>query len=104
MSYDFNMIKKPVISFAKKKQDTEKHSSFVQKEQAKTPQNRGCKTVLWGFCHKNGDEKFLKANNYENGEKNSSNLVQYSIEIEVCQILRGNVNQLKKCEKAESYL
>ena len=29
MSYDFNMIKKPVISFAKKKQDTEKHSSFV---------------------------------------------------------------------------
>ena len=64
-------------------------------EKAKTPQNRGCKTVLWGFCHKNGDEKFLKANNYENGEKNSSNLVQYSIEMEACQTLP------QKCEFIE---
>ena len=89
------MTKKSVIPFAKKKQDTEKTQQFCQKKQAKTPQNRGCKTVLWGFCHKNGDEKFLKANNYENGEKNSSNLVQYSIEMEVCQTLP------QKCEFIE---
>ena len=63
------MTKKSVIPFAKKKQDTEKTQQFCQKKRAKTPQNRGCETVLWGFCHKNGDEKFLKANNYENGEK-----------------------------------
>ena len=98
------MIKKSLIPFVKKETRYRKNIIVLLKKRAKTPQNRGCKTALWGFCHKNGDEKFLKANNYENGEKNSSNLVQYSIEIEVCQILRGNVNQLKKCEKAESYL
>lgn len=89
------MIKKSLIPFVKKETRYRKNIIVLLKKRAKTPQNRGCKTVLWGFCHKNGDEKFLKANNYENGEKNSSNLVQYSIEMEACQTLP------QKCEFIE---
>ncbi len=89
------MIKKSLIPFVKKETRYRKNIIVLLKKRAKTPQNRGCKTALWGFCHKNGDEKFLKANNYENGEKNSSNLVQYSIEMEACQTLP------QKCEFIE---
>lgn len=63
------MIKKSLIPFVKKKTRYRENIVVLLKKRAKTPQNRGCKTALWGFCHKNGDEKFLKANNYENGEK-----------------------------------
>ena len=89
------MIKKSLIPFVKKETRYRKNIIVLLKKRAKTPQNRGCETVLWGFCHKNGDEKFLKANNYENGEKNSSNLVQYSIEMKACQTLP------QKCEFIE---
>ena len=63
-----------MIPFAKKDIRYRKNnSSFVRKNRQKPRRTEVVKLFCGAFVIKNGDEKFLKANNYENGEKNSSN-------------------------------
>lgn len=60
MSYDFNMIKKSVIPFPKKKQDTEKHSSFVRKNRQKPRRTEVVKLFCGAFVIKMAMKSFSK--------------------------------------------